>query len=95
MDDAIVVAEGLHKHYGTTHALDGLDLVVEARVRLEVLDVLDAARGEVVDDVHLVAARDVRVGQMRADESRPAGDQHFHGRFPVAVPLGPRTDGGL
>ena len=26
MDDAIVVAEGLHKHYDKTHALDGLDL---------------------------------------------------------------------
>ena len=30
MDDAIVVAEGLHKHYGSTHALDGLDLSIRA-----------------------------------------------------------------
>jgi ABC-2 type transport system ATP-binding protein len=28
MDDSIVIAEGLHKHYGTTHALDGLDLEI-------------------------------------------------------------------
>ena len=28
MDDLIVIAEGLHKHYGTTHALDGLDLEI-------------------------------------------------------------------
>jgi ABC-2 type transport system ATP-binding protein len=30
MDDAIVVAEGLHKHYGETHALAGLDLSIRA-----------------------------------------------------------------
>jgi ABC-2 type transport system ATP-binding protein len=30
MDDAIVVAEGLHKHYGATHALRGLDLTIRA-----------------------------------------------------------------
>jgi ABC-2 type transport system ATP-binding protein len=30
MDDAIVVAEGLHKHYGATHALAGLDLSIRA-----------------------------------------------------------------
>jgi ABC-2 type transport system ATP-binding protein len=30
MDDAIVVAEGLHKHYGRTHALRGLDLAIRA-----------------------------------------------------------------
>jgi ABC-2 type transport system ATP-binding protein len=30
MDDAIVVAEGLRKHYGETHALAGLDLSIRA-----------------------------------------------------------------
>ncbi len=30
MDDAIVRAEGLHKHYGETHALRGLDLDIRA-----------------------------------------------------------------
>jgi ABC-2 type transport system ATP-binding protein len=30
MDDAIVRAEGLHKHYGATHALRGLDLDIRA-----------------------------------------------------------------
>ena len=24
-----ILAEGLHKHYGKTHALDGLDLIAE------------------------------------------------------------------
>src|SRR6266540_6716039 len=30
MSDAIVIAEGLHKHYGQTHALAGLDLSIRA-----------------------------------------------------------------
>ena len=38
---------------------------------LEVLDVLDAAGREVVEDADLVAALQIGVGQMRADEPAP------------------------
>ena len=39
------------------------------------VEVLPPAGREVVDDRHLVAAREQRVDQVRADESRAAGDQ--------------------
>ena len=41
-------------------------------------DVLPAAGREVVDDRHLVAARDQRVDEVRADESGAAADQCLH-----------------
>ena len=37
-----------------------------------------AAGREVVEDEHLVAALEQRLGQVRADEPRPAGDQNAH-----------------
>ena len=59
---------------GVGHVLD-----VELGAALERgLEVLDASRREVVDDVHLVAARDERVGEMGADESGAAGDEGLH-----------------
>src|SRR5207244_8996000 len=36
---------------------------------------------EVVDDRHLLARRQQRLGEMRADESGPARDQHPHAWF--------------
>jgi hypothetical protein len=44
--------------------LDAPDGVVEVRVPLQVLDVVDAARGEVVEDEDLVAAGEAGVGEM-------------------------------
>ena len=41
-------------------------------------DVLALARREVVDDVHLVAARDERIGDVRADEAGASGDDRPH-----------------
>ena len=48
------------------------------------LEVLAPAGGEVVDDVHLVAARDERVDYVRADEARSPGDHRPHGRILAA-----------
>src|SRR5205814_7547490 len=56
----------------------GLDVVVEPRVGLEMADVLDRSSREVVQDLDLVASLQKLVGQMRADESGPAGDQVAH-----------------
>jgi hypothetical protein len=39
------------------------------------LDVLDAAGGEVVDDADFIAALEVRLGQVGADESGASSDQ--------------------
>jgi hypothetical protein len=38
------------------------------------LDVLDTARRQVVDDIHVISARDVSVRQMGADEAGTPGD---------------------
>ena len=50
--------------------------LVEARALRHVF--APAAR-QVVEDVHLVAARDERVGDVRADEARAPGDDRSHG----------------
>src|ERR1700687_3896598 len=52
----------------------------EARIVLEVADVAKAARGEVVQSRHLVAARDQAIDYVRTDESRPSRDQDSHAR---------------
>ncbi len=51
---------------------------MEAVVAPEVADVVDAARGEVVEDEHLVAAGQVGLGEVGADETRAARDQDSH-----------------
>jgi len=55
--------------------LDGIDHVVEAFAWLEVLDVIDAARREIVEDVNLLALAQKFFGKMAADESGATGDQ--------------------
>ena len=57
---------------------DAVDRVAEARAALEVLDVLDRARRQVVEDRHLVAGGQQRLGQVRSDEPGPAGDECTH-----------------
>jgi hypothetical protein len=43
-------------------------------------DVVDRPGREVVEGVDLVAAREERLGQVRADETRAAGYEDAHGR---------------
>ena len=74
MEDDVAVVDQLGEH---RLVADRVDRVVEARVFGELLDVVDAAGREIVDDEDLVAARDAGVGEMRADESRAAGDENF------------------
>ena len=59
---------------------DRADRALEARVRVQVLDVLDAARGEIVEHVHTVPARDQQVAEVRADEAGSTRDQEAHQR---------------
>src|SRR4249919_3473322 len=47
------------------------------------------SRRQIVDHVHLVAARKVQVHQVRADEARPAGNQDMHAPSPRPARLGP------
>ena len=57
---------------------DGIDRVVKIRVALEVCDVVDRSRRQVVERVHRVAVVEQRLGEVRADEARSAGDQNSH-----------------
>ena len=50
-------------------------------------EVVARAGGEVVDDVHLVAAREQRVDDMRADEARAACDERPHCASSRETPL--------
>ena len=52
---------------------------VQALVGPQVVEVLDAARREVVDDVDLVAALEQRLREVGTDEAGAAGDQCLHG----------------
>ena len=70
--------------------VSGRDLVEELAERLPdvalvqrraVGDVLAPAGREVVDHVHLVAAREQRLDDVRADESRSSGDDRPHRRI--------------
>jgi hypothetical protein len=56
--------------------VDAVDGVVEARVLLQVRDVLYRAGREIVDDRDLVAALQISVRQVRPDEARAARDQN-------------------
>ena len=63
---------------------DALEVLREANVAVDeidpVRDVLDQphrpGRDQVVDDHHLMTALDQRAHEIRADEPRPAGDEH-------------------
>jgi hypothetical protein len=56
----------------------GVDGVVEAIVRLEVADVVDASGRQVVDYVDLVTAAQELLAEVRADEAGAAGDEITH-----------------
>ena len=47
-------------------------------VRLEAGEVRAASGREVVEHAHLVAAREQRSNEVRADEARAAGDENLH-----------------
>ncbi len=49
---------------------------LEARVAVVVLDVALGAGEEIVDTDHLMALLQQPVGEMRAEEACPAGDEH-------------------
>ena len=53
-------------------------VLVQLRRRVQVLA---AARREAVHDVHLVAAREQRIDDVRADETRSSGDHRPHGHI--------------
>jgi hypothetical protein len=71
VDDVALVDElvddGRRKH--------GVDDEMEVPALAEVGDVLERARGEVVEGVDLPAAGEKRLAEMRADESGSAGDE--------------------
>ena len=56
----------------------------------EMLYILDASRGEIVDDANRISPGQERIRKMRADEAGPAGDQDFapHGTFSSAEGAG-------
>ncbi len=58
--------------------LGGVDRVLEAGMALEVADVVDPARRQVVEDVDRVAVLEQHIAEMRADEAGAAGDQKAH-----------------
>ena len=51
-----------------------LDRVMETWMFFQMANVFNAASGKVVNDKNFVAALKIRVGKMRADEARAAGD---------------------
>src|SRR5271165_4489086 len=58
--------------------MNTLDRVVEPNMPAHLADIVDASGREVVEHEHLVAPLEIRIGQVRPDESRPAGDEHAH-----------------
>ena len=92
----------MHHDVGIVHELGDhrvvcgrADRVLEARMALEVADVLDGPRGEVVEHVHGVVMLDKQIAQMRADETRAAGDQEPHGVFTPLEGIGGFVASGL
>src|ERR1700682_953476 len=73
MKDHVALIDQLGGHRPVVNAVN---LVVKARVIFQMLNVAEAAGREVVDDENFVAAPDVRVGKMRADETCPTCDQN-------------------
>ena len=62
-----------------TASASRMSISLERRaVRERPLEVLPLAGGEVVDDGHLVAAREERVDEVRSDEPGAAGDEGLH-----------------
>ena len=77
----------------------GVNRVVVARVALQVRDVVYGAGREVVNAEDLVAALDVCVGEVRADEARPARDENsqkfFSPSFKLSAARSPSAPRGV
>ena len=58
--------------------MNALDRVMEPGMPAHVADVVNASGREVVEYEHLLAPLEIGIGQVRPDESRPAGDEHAH-----------------
>jgi hypothetical protein len=54
-------------------------------------DILDRSGRQVVDHMELVAAREMQLGQMRADEPGASRDQNVHAVPPLPPPRLPRA----
>jgi hypothetical protein len=65
---------------------DAVDDEMERGVVAQVLDVLERAGGEIVQDPHLLAVVEEELAEVRADEARTARDEDFpaHGRASLA-----------
>ena len=72
MEDDVALVDEIAENALVVHGVDG---AVEARVREEVTDVVEASGGEVVDDKDFVTASDTRVGEVRADKARSSSNQ--------------------
>ncbi len=64
-------------HHRPVH--DRIDVQVEPRVVAHGLQVLEAARGQIVHDEDVVPPLEESLHQVRADEARPSGHQDAHG----------------
>jgi len=53
---------------------DGIEEIAEARVKLEMANIFNAAGGEIVQHDDIIAAMEKRFSQMGADESGSAGN---------------------
>src|SRR5579885_1678439 len=62
--------------------VDRVDEVLESRPPLQVRDVVDRSGRQVVEDQHVVSAREQSLRQMRTDEAGAAGDQRTHAVCP-------------
>ncbi len=89
-----MVRTGLKDHVALIDQLGGdravvnaVDLVVKAWVIFQMLNVTKAAGRKVVDDEDFVAAFKIRVGEVRADETRSSRDQNSQ------TPNPPSNDG--
>ncbi len=51
-----------------------VDEVLEAGPALEVRDVINGSCREIVEDEHVIAVRQQRLGEIGPDEASPAGD---------------------
>ena len=56
------------------HVMHAVNRVMKTRVRLEMRDVLETARREIVYHIDFIAALKISVREMRPDEARPARD---------------------
>src|ERR1022692_164460 len=69
--------------------LDGSDRVLEARVMLEMADVLDRTRGQIVERVHRMILLDQQVAQVRTDEARASGYEESHRSLSSEIAISP------